>query len=156
MDLPRFHSVGDLSVSLSPRPQSARVDTALSKSRPRPTPRPQPVNAETKSSDSLAENNAPNPALNQMQVSGTVDYSLRRTAEIPSGKPTRSLSVGDGLRLQVQQHRAAQAANEDNLSLKLPTLANSSPKAITGQQVRAFFVLIHSRTCHRRSKFAPS
>lgn len=130
MDLPRFKSVSDLSVSLSPRPQSAR---------PRPTPRPQ-ANAETKSPESLAENTAPNPEASQMQVSGTVDYSLRRTAEIPAAKPTRSLSVGDGLR-HVQNSRAL---SEDNLKLKLDTLPNSSPKAITGVQVRHLLFLYTS------------
>ena len=129
MDLPRFASTGDLSFNLSPRPQSARVESTVSRPKPH-RPKPTPSN---KVSTSVDENTSADP--NQMQVSATADYSLRQTVEIMPAKVTRSLSVGDGLRPLAPPS----SLSEDNLlPLKLETLPNSSPKAISGLQVRSF------------------
>jgi len=113
----------------STRHQSLKIDS-LPRCRPKPVP-----SLRSSTADLDQENLQPSNELSSQKLSASSECSLRRTTELPFPKPTRSLSVSDGL---VADRRPSV---EDDITLKLATVPGHSLKAIAGHQVRAFSML---------------
>lgn len=124
MELPSLPTRDELQVTLLPRPHSARIESSAKQ-----RPKPNRSQNHSKMANVTDENMAPNLEAHQLTLSSTSECPLRRTAEIPLTKPTRSMSMGgEGTR--------PAAHFEDDFVLKLPTLALQAPASIAGHQVR--------------------